>query len=54
VIGVDTKVYDAKSDKLVWSAFSKTSNPRNAVELVDDVAKQVRKQLVAQKLIPDA
>ncbi len=53
VIGVDTKIYDAKTDKLVWSATTKTTNPRNAVELVDDVAKEVRKELVAKKLIPD-
>jgi hypothetical protein len=51
VFHMETQVYSVKDDKLVWGAITKTTNPKNARQLVEDVAKTVGEALRKQKLI---
>ena len=48
---METQVYSVKDDKLVWGGITKTTNPKNARALVEDVAKTVGGALRKQKLI---
>lgn len=48
---METQVYSVKDDKLVWGGITKTTNPKNARQLVEDVAKTVGGALRKQKLI---
>jgi hypothetical protein len=48
---METQVYSLKDDKVVWGGISKTTDPKNARQLVEDVAKAVAKDLKKQGLI---
>jgi hypothetical protein len=48
---METLVYSLKDDKVVWSGISKTTDPKNARQLVEDVAAAVGKDLKKRKLI---
>jgi hypothetical protein len=48
---METQVYSMKDDKLVWGGITKTTNPKNARALVEEVAKTVGGALRKQKLI---
>lgn len=45
---LETNVFDAKTDQLIWSAQSKTYNPSNLNSFIEGYAK-----VIAQKLISD-
>jgi hypothetical protein len=51
IVRVETNVYSLADDQLVWSGISETFNPKNSVDLVDDVARSVAKDLRAKYLI---
>lgn len=48
---IETNVYDVKSEKLVWSAQSKTLNPAGLEEFAHDVTSVITKQLIKDGLI---
>lgn len=52
VIGIETNIYNAKDETLIWSALTKSTNPGNVDKLVAEVAEVVRAKLRDQKLIP--
>jgi hypothetical protein len=51
VYHMETQVYSMKDDKLVWYGITKTTNPKNAKQLVEEVAKEVAKDLRKQGFI---
>jgi hypothetical protein len=48
---METQVYSLKDDKVVWGGISKTTDPKNARQLVEEVAKAVAKDLKKQGLV---
>jgi hypothetical protein len=48
---METQVYSVKDDKLVWGAITKTTNPKDARQLVEQVAKTVGDALRKQQLV---
>ena len=48
---METQVYSMKDDKIVWAGISKTTDPKNARQLVEDVARTVAKDLKKQRLV---
>jgi hypothetical protein len=51
VVHVETDVYDAKDDRLIWASRSKTYDPRSMKTLVDEVSRAVGKQMRKQGLL---
>ena len=47
-----TELYDAKTEKLIWSGTSETLNPGSVKQMIDDVIKVVIKDLQKNNLIP--
>ena len=52
VVGIETNIYDVKSENLVWSGFTKTKNPKDLTDLINQVAAAVKAKLQQQQLIP--
>ena len=48
---METLVYSLKDDKVVWSGISKTKDPKNARQLVEEVAAAVGKDLKKRQLV---
>lgn len=48
---METQVYSMKDDKLVWGGITKTTDPKDARQLVEQVAQAVAKDLRKQRLI---
>jgi len=48
---METQVYSLKDDKVVWGGITKTVDPKDARQLVEDVARAVAKDLKKRKLI---
>ena len=42
VIGIETNIYQADDESLVWSGFTRTRDPRDVHQLVAEVARVVR------------
>src|SRR5262245_1946735 len=51
VYPMEVQVYSMKDEKLVWSGITKTTNPKSAKQLVEEVAREVAKDLRKQHLI---
>ena len=47
-----TKLYDVKTEKLIWSGKSETLNPDSNKQMIDDVIKAVIKDLQKNNLLP--
>jgi hypothetical protein len=47
-----TKLYDVKTEKLIWSGESKTMNKKSTEQVIDDVIKVVIKDLQKNNLLP--
>ena len=47
-----TELYDAKTEKLIWSGKSETLNPDSTKQMIDDVIKVVIKDLQKNNLLP--
>lgn len=45
VISVETLIYRLKDDKLMWASTSKTTNPDNLSQLIDETADAIAKQV---------
>jgi hypothetical protein len=52
IVGIETNIYNAKDEALIWSGLTKTTNPDQVDKLVAEVAGVVRAKLREQKLIP--
>lgn len=50
-IGVETLVYDATSDHLVWAAISETKNPDSLQEFVKDLVDAVAREMKKMKMV---
>jgi hypothetical protein len=48
---VEVQVFSIKDDKLIWSGLTESSNPKDAKEIVNGVAKAVGKEMRKQKLL---
>ncbi|MGW8220500.1 MAG: hypothetical protein ACWGP1_00005 [Syntrophobacteria bacterium] len=51
-VGLETKLYDAETEKLIWSATSKTANPKSKIKLFDSVIEALVRDLKRNKLLP--
>jgi hypothetical protein len=51
IVSVETLVYRLSDDKLLWASTSRTTNPGNLDQLVNDVADATGKEMVKQGLI---
>ncbi len=47
-----TNLYDVKTEKLIWSGKSETLNPDSTKQMIDDVIKEVIKDLQKNNLLP--
>lgn len=53
-VRVETNVYELPGEQLIWAASSKTVNPKNVKELIDETVDVVAKELKKQGLVdPD-
>ena len=51
-VGLETKLYDVKTEKLIWAASSKTANPKSKMKLFDAVVEALVRDLKNNKLLP--
>jgi hypothetical protein len=51
LVQVETLVYELGDDKLVWASRSRSFNPANAKDLVNEVVDAVRDEMRKQGLI---
>jgi hypothetical protein len=51
-VGLETKLYDVKTEKLIWAATSKTANPKSNIKLFDAVIEALVRDLKKNKLLP--
>jgi hypothetical protein len=51
-VGLETKLYDVGTEKLIWAATSKTANPKSKIELFDSVIEALVQDLKKNKLLP--
>jgi len=49
---IETNIYDAKTQALVWSGITKSKNPGELTELIAGVGNAVRNKLRSQNIIP--
>ncbi len=49
---LETNLYDVKTEKLIWSGKSETLNPESSKQMIDDVIKEVIKDLQKNNLLP--
>ena len=56
VMAIETNIYDAKTEKLIWSGLTQSTksatNPGSVPDLITEVAKVVRARLTSQGLVP--
>ena len=52
IVRLETNLYDAKTEKLIWSGQSKTWNPDTDRQVNDEVIKEVIQDLQKNKLLP--
>lgn len=52
IVRLETNLYDAKSEKLIWSGKSETWNPATDKQVNEEVVKAVIKDLQKNKLLP--
>lgn len=50
-VNLETNLYDAKTEKLIWSGKSETWNPESDAKLLDEVIKAVIKDLKRKGVI---
>ena len=52
IVQIETNIYEAAGERLIWSASTTTTNPGNVPALIKDAAAAIRAELVKEKLIP--
>lgn len=53
VLRIETNVYELPSEQLIWAASSKTTNPKNLKQLVNETIEVISKQLKKERLISE-
>ena len=51
-VGLETKLYDVKTEQLIWAATSKSANPKSQIKLFDAVIEALVRDLKKNKLLP--
>ena len=51
-VGLETKLYDVKTEQLIWAATSKTANPKSKIKLFEAVIDALVQDLKKNKLLP--
>lgn len=51
---IETNLYDAPTGRLVWSASSRSFNPRDRSQVIEELTRLVTKDLVEKGLLPAA
>jgi len=51
-VTLEALIYRVSDEKLLFAAHSRTGDPAATRELIDEVVKAVRAELVRQKLLP--
>jgi hypothetical protein len=51
-VGLETKLYDVETEKLIWAATSKSANPKSKIKLFDAVIEALVRDLKKNKLLP--
>ena len=51
-VGLETKLYDVKTEQLIWAATSKTANPKSKTKLFDAVIEALVQDLKKNNLLP--
>ena len=51
-VGLETKLYDVGTEKLIWAVLSKSANPKSKMKLFDAVIEALVRDLKKNKLLP--
>jgi hypothetical protein len=51
-VGLETKLYDVRTERLIWAATSKSANPKSKIKLFDAVIDALVRDLKKNKLLP--
>lgn len=51
IIGIETNIYNARDQALIWTGITKSTNPKGVDQLIAEVAGVVRSKLRSQGLI---
>jgi hypothetical protein len=51
IVKIETNIYEAPGQRLIWSATTTSTNPGDLQQLIKDAASAIRAELVRQKLI---
>jgi hypothetical protein len=49
---LETRLFDARDEELVWSARSETLDPKERQEAIDSVTQKISEQLAEENLLP--
>lgn len=52
ILRLETSIYSVTRDALLWVGTTETMNPKSLPTVVDEVVKEVRAELLSEKLIP--
>jgi hypothetical protein len=52
IVKIETNIYEAAGERLIWSAETKSVNPGDLKQLITDAVSAIRAELVKEKLIP--
>jgi hypothetical protein len=52
IVRVETRLYSVAKKKLLWAGVTRTLNPHDVVDLVDEIARAVGAELDAQRIAP--
>jgi protein-S-isoprenylcysteine O-methyltransferase Ste14 len=52
IVRVETSIYSVAEGRLLWTGVTKTVDPRDLPDLVDGIARSVRRELEGQGLLP--
>ncbi len=51
IVQIETNIYEAAGERLIWSASTTSTNPGNVQELIKEATAVIRAELVKEKLI---
>lgn len=52
IVGIETNIYNARDQSLIWSGITRSKNPEGIEKLIAEVAGVVRNKLRSQGLVP--
>jgi len=51
IVKIETNIYEAPGQRLIWSAATTSTNPGDLQQLIKDAASAIRAELVKEKLV---